>query len=204
MSDQTVTIPAAPATPPPAQPQAAPTQPAASPQQPAQFSLDKFEQEFSSAGKLSDASYQELASKGYDRSTVDRYVEGRRAHVELAAMQRQSAVFGAAGGQEKFSQAVEWAKASLNDGQKTAFNAAVQGNDIEAAKLAVQGLLSQYHAAHGIDPKLVGGSGSPTAVAPFSSRDEVMKAMQDPKYKTDSAFRETVYRRLESSQGRFQ
>lgn len=159
--------------------------------------VNKYSTEFETNGALSEASYAELEKAGINRSMVDAYIAGQTA---LAASY-QNAGYEAAGGQERYGQMVEWAKANLTPAEIKAFNAQVSAGDVETMKLAVAGLNSKFVAANGSAPSgLLQGGASPTAATgAFQSRSQVTEAMSDPRYATDPAYRQQVRARLANS-----
>ena len=90
----------------------------------------------------------------------------------------------------------EWATESLDEASVDAFNQIVEKGTIDQAKVAVQGLYSQYQTASGAGPKLVQGNTSGNAVSPFGSSKQVSMAMRDPRYNSDPAYRKEVQQRL--------
>ena len=156
---------------------------------------DALNAEYAENGKLSEKTYEGLASAGIPKREVDRYIAGRVTEVKAY----DDAVYGAAGGQEQFSAVVEWAKTGLSEAEKTAFNAAVTSGNVESAKLAVSGLLVKYQGAVGKAPHLLNGKGGAAGLVPFKSQSEVTKAMRDPRYRSDPAYRKVVAERLDIS-----
>ena len=47
-----------------------------------------------------------------------------------------------------------WASKNMSDGEKKAYNAAVNSKDMDTVKLAVDGLRAKYQAANGTEPNL--------------------------------------------------
>jgi hypothetical protein len=81
--------------------------------------------------------------------------------------------------------------------EKVAFNNAVNGNDVEAAKLAVAGLKSKYEAKMGQEPSLVThGNTEPSTGPVYRDSSELQADMRDPRYKTSEAFRRDVRAKL--------
>lgn len=159
--------------------------------------ISKFDAEFTANGALSDASYAELEKLGFGRDVVDAYIEGQQARSDRYV---QSG-YEAAGGQERFGQMVEWAKANLPKSEIAAFNAAVNSMNVDQMKLAVTGLAAKFTAANGVQPTgLMMGSANPIqATGSFQSRAQVVEAMSDPRYQTDPAYRRSVEQKLMNS-----
>lgn len=168
-----------------------PAQPAGDPLAGTGLNMAEFTQEFVADGKLSDASYEKLTKAGIPQEMVNAYIEGQKAQAEL---QRQSS-FKVTGGEENYNKMLEWAKASLSNGEKIAFNDAVAAS-AEARNLAITGLFQKYTAANGSDPQLLGGTVSAPAAAGYGSVAEMKSDMRDPRYRTDAAYRQQVERKV--------
>ena len=174
-----------------------PKQAEENPQVPSGVDVAKFSAEYEKTGALSEASYAELAKVGLDKGMVDAYIAGQVA----LANSYQNAGYEAAGGQERYGQMVEWAKANLSPAEIKAFNAQVGAGDVETMKLAVAGLSSKFVAANGSNPSslLQGGASASTPSGAFQSRAQVTEAMSDPRYSTDPAYRQMVRNKLANS-----
>jgi hypothetical protein len=72
---------------------------------------------------------------------------------------------------------------------------------MDAAKLALRGIVAAYKDAVGQEPSLVTGEAMPRAATaqPFRSRAEMVRAIQDPKYDKDPAYQKDVQARIEVS-----
>lgn len=157
--------------------------------------LSKYESEFAESGKLSDESYAALAKAGHSKAVVDNYIAGQQARATAAANE----VFEAVGGKDNYTQMVTWAATALAPADRDAYNAAMATGDVAKVKLAVAGLQQAYTAAHGTEPRLVGGTRGSAGVAPYDSVAQLKAAMSDPKYATDPAYRKSVEERLSRS-----
>lgn len=165
------------------------------PEKPPEVSDEKFQkysQEIVSQGKLSDASYEELAKQGIPRNIVDAYVAGQMAVAQQSAQE----VFNSVGGADSYKAMVEWAASNLSADEVAAYNAAVESADKKQIMFAVKGLQARFAAQS--EPRLVTGDGG-KVVRGFRSSAEVVEAMKDPKYKNDPAFRADVERRMAQS-----
>lgn len=149
--------------------------------------------EYASTGDLSEASRAALAAKGFDKATVDNYIEGQKAR----ATQFQADVLSATpGGAEKYAEMVAWAKANLTEAEVVAYNKAIDTNDANVAKLAVAGLGARFTAAVGSEPTLIGGKPDAAQGDVFGSIAEMKVAMSDKRYRDDPAYRRSVAEKL--------
>jgi hypothetical protein len=167
----------------------------------------KYTDELTSQGKLSDASYAELQKAGYPKTVVDAYIKGltadqdQSAAVEgaLIADKAITEITNSVGGQEVLSEMLAWATANLEPTDLEAYNKAVGSSDVSQVRLAVNGLYHAFSQAQA--PGLLKGyKGSNfSTVEPFLSNDEVVTAMQNPKYDRDPAYRAMVAERIRVS-----
>ncbi len=151
-----------------------------------------FSTEFAEKGELSADSYAKLEKAGIPRNMVDAYIAGQKALVD----NQRAEVFKVAGGEEAYADAVSWAKTNMTQAEKEAFNAVVNGGDLNSTKLAVQGLMARYRAAEGNEPNLMGGDTSTGGSEGYSSWAEVKADMAKPEYNNDPAFRSRVEQKL--------
>ena len=102
--------------------------------------VDELSAKFWSNGqKLDEADYQKLEEVGYDKRTVDAFIEGQKAVVELARLK----VFTEVGGEQRYTQMLDWAKDTLSDAEIKEYNKAVNSNDMDAVLFAVKNLKSR-------------------------------------------------------------
>lgn len=148
--------------------------------------------EYEQSGQLSEDSYEKLAKAGISKEYVDGYIRGQ----EALAVQYQSEVFDVAGGQQGYTEMIQWAAKNLSTEEINAFNTTVNSGNLEQAKLSVQGLMSRYTTSEGNEPRLVKGTATGDAVSVFRSTAELTAAMKDPRYKSDPAYRQDVIEKL--------
>lgn len=148
--------------------------------------------EYEESGQISEDSYEKLAEAGINREYVDGYIRGQ----EALSTQYQGEIFELAGGQQGYSEMLQWAAQNLSADEISAFNTSVNNGDLEQAKLSVQGLIARYTTSEGNEPSLVKGVASGESVSAFRSTAELVAAMKDPKYKNDPAYRQDVIEKL--------
>ena len=66
-------------------------------------------------------------------------------------------------------------------------------------KLAVQGMNAQYKEANGYEGRMLQGKPAQTSGDVFRSQAQLVKAMSDPQYDKDPAYRQAIYDKLERS-----
>ena len=105
-----------------------------------------------------------------------------------------------AGGDKAYANVVNWAKANLDSSQTDAFDEVVNTGSIQAIKLAVAGLKSEYDKANGVEGRMVTGKTAPPQSGDvFRSQAELVEAMSDRRYDNDPAYRQDVIEKLERS-----
>lgn len=163
--------------------------------------VSTFQTEFNTTGDVSEASRAKIAEGlkaqfgEQAREVVDSFIEGQKARTS----NYQAQVFTAAGGEEQYGQMVAWAKTSFNKAEIENFNAAVTKGDLNAARMAVDGLKARYETANGKQPALLGGGPAAAAQPGFASSYEMQTAIKDPRYAKDPAYRKSVEQRIGKS-----
>ena len=104
-----------------------------------------------------------------------------------------------AGGDEGYSQMTSWAADNLPQADVQAFDALVQTGEMGAIRLAVAGLRSLYQEQVGYEGRMLSGKSAVEEVDAFRSQAEVIRAMQDPRYENDPAYRNDVFQKLDRS-----
>ena len=104
-----------------------------------------------------------------------------------------------AGGAQGYADLVQWAGQNLPAEEVNDFNAVTATNNPVAIKFAVQSLMNRYRGEVGYEAPLVSGKAAPETAKAFRSHAELSRAIADPRYKTDPAFRADVEARLARS-----
>jgi hypothetical protein len=132
------------------------------------------------------------------RALVDQFIDNSKA----AATNYRNTAMQEAGGEDGYNAMTAWAKASMKPEEIAAYNKVVESGDINATLLAIRGLKQSYEKANGRVPNLSSGdnSAAPAAdLAPFESAKQMVDAINDPRYKTDPAYRAQVAKRINAS-----
>jgi len=160
------------------------------------LNFDTLAQEYAEKGQLGDESYKALEQSGIPKAYVDQFIAGQKAIGEQQTTNVKTMV----GGEEAYNEMASWASKNMSDGEKKAYNAAVNSADMDTVKLAVDGLRAKYQAANGTEPSLMQGKATPVAEQGFESWAEVTAAMADPRYSKDPAYQEAVKQKLANSE----
>ena len=101
-----------------------------------------------------------------------------------------------AGGEKAYLDMVTWASNNLDKGSIEAFDNIVNTGSVDAIKLAVQGLKSQYTDATGYEGTMVTGKAPTDTKDVYRSQAELVRAMSDKRYDQDPAYRQDVIEKL--------
>lgn len=149
--------------------------------------------EFNANGGLKPESYTALEKAGYTKAVVDSIIAGQVAVANSFA----NALLDAVGGQQGLEQIAQYALQHAPDAVE-AYNNAVERRDLVTAKAVLNGIKAQRTAAYGTQGTRMVTAGSPVkpataaVVAGFQSRQDMVKAMSDPKYGRDPAYTKKV------------
>ena len=104
-----------------------------------------------------------------------------------------------AGGDQAYNNLVQWAGENLDQNSIDAFDSIINSGSVDAIKLAVSGLKSQYETSNGYEGKMLSGKAPKTSKDVFRSQAELVAAMSDRRYDRDPAYRQDVIEKLERS-----
>ena len=99
---------------------------------------------------------------------------------------------GIVGGEQNYSNMIDWAQKSLNEQEVKMFDAVMERGDPLAAFFAVRSLAYAYNDAIGYDGNMVQGKAPRQSNDQFRSQQEVVRAMADPRYEEDPAYRRDI------------
>jgi len=157
--------------------------------------MSSLQAEYAEKGELDTKSYEALEKAGISKEYVDSYIAGQEAIAKTQAEEIKNTV----GGNETYQEMVDWASKNMTEGEKTAYNKAVNSGDMDTVKLAVNALKGQFERANGVEPKLVEGKAQPSQEQGFQSWAQVTEAMSDPRYAKDMAYQNDVKNKLANS-----
>jgi hypothetical protein len=106
------------------------------------------------------------------------------------------------GGAKAYNDLISWAGQNFSQAEISAFDAVVDSGNVSAIKLALAGLKARYTDANGYEGKMIQGKAAAPADT-FKSQAEVVRAMSDPKYDRDPAYRDEVMQKLARSDLKF-
>lgn len=157
--------------------------------------MASLQKEYSDKGELDAKSYEALEKVGITKQYVDNYIAGQ----EAIANQQANEIKQTVGGDDVYAEMVDWASKNMTEGEKQAYNKAVNSGDMDTVKLAVNALKGQFERANGVEPQLVTGRAQPSVEQGFASWAQVTEAMSDPRYAKDIAYQNEVKNKLANS-----
>ena len=107
------------------------------------------------------------------------------------------------GGESEYGKIVTWAKENMPDADSKAFDDLVSTGNVGAIRLAAQGLQAKYNDANGYEGRMLSGKSPKTSEDTFRSQAELVRAMSDPRYDDDPAYRQDVIAKLDRSDVEF-
>ena len=113
--------------------------------------------------------------------------------------QQINEVKNSAGGEQQYSDMVQWAAKNLDEKSITAYDHIINTGSIDAIKFAVNGLRSQYLNSVGYDGQMIQGKAPQNTRDVYRSQAELVAAMSDKRYDSDPAYRQDVIQKLERS-----
>ena len=160
--------------------------------------------EYQANGKLSDEAMQKLTSLD-QTELINSYFEyaatlSQQVVSQQLAAEQVTQIQESVGGAEAYGEMIDWAANTLSEQEINDYNSITNGNNVAAARFAVEALSNRWKAAEGYEaPLLTGKTGSP-GIKPFRSQAELARAIANPKYESDPAYRMDVENRLKRSQ----
>ena len=106
---------------------------------------------------------------------------------------------GIVGGEENYTNMIQWAQGALNETEVNMFDAVMAKGDPLSAFFAVRALAYAYNDSIGYEGKMVQGKAPKQSNDQFRSQAEVVAAMGDPRYENDPAYRRDIMQKLERS-----
>lgn len=145
--------------------------------------------EYNEYGALSSKTMADLAQAGYPAEVIEGFIESR----QNLESEFTNAVYSAAGGEQAYNKVIEWAQGNLSNKVLSSFNRAIDNNNLEAVTLMFEGMKAKMVAKQGTrNPTIMGGGVTTGGYKGFSSKQEVVEAMSDPRYGTDPSYTRAI------------
>ena len=154
-------------------------------------------------GSVSDEDKEALTSMD-SADLVEAYfkyaAQQRGAAARATANQREmKAIRDSVGGDEAYGEMIKWAGSNLSEAEVDQFNAVISTNNAAAIKYAVESLSNRWKGDEGYEAPLVTGRKAPSKSKAFRSQAELARAIADPRYQSDPAYRMDVEEKLARS-----
>tara|TARA_R100001082_G_scaffold110018_2_gene88659 strand:+ start:152 stop:1057 length:906 start_codon:yes stop_codon:yes gene_type:complete len=158
-------------------------------------------------GSLSEESKQKLIDSGLSEASVDSYLAGRASEsgydksgsIEDLTDKEAMDIYNSVGGQDEYNKILKWAVDNIPEKEAEAFDSIVNTGKSDAIQLLVSGLKARYEEANGYEGRMLTGKAAQANTDVFRSQAEVVRAMNDPRYESDPAYRLDVFEKLDRS-----
>ena len=145
--------------------------------------------EYNEYGALSSKTMADLAHAGYPSEVIEGFIESR----QNLESEFTNAVYNSAGGEQAYNKVIEWAQGNLSNKVLSSFNRAIDNNNLEAVTLMFEGMKAKMIAKQGTrNPTIMGGGVTTGGYKGFSSKQEVVEAMSDPRYGADPSYTRAI------------
>ena len=166
----------------------------------AESALSRASEAYAKDGKLDEASIEEL-SKMDSKELIQAYVQYYSKN--QAAQQQQAvdskSIYDSVGGEEAYTEMIGWAANNLSPEEIASYNEVTSSGNTAAVKFAVEALSNRYKASEGSEAPLVTGRKAAPSKDRFRSHAELSRAIADPRYQSDPAYRMDVEAKLSRS-----
>ena len=156
--------------------------------------FEKCAEEYEANGSLSEETYKKLAEAGYTKAVVDAYIAG----VEAKATKITNTILEKVGGEAEYNKLAKFIQAKGN-AAVDAYNALVDSGNLSALVMFLNGVKAEMTLTKGTANRTVLGGQGNNAVKGFETEADMVKAMTDPRYKTDPDYAKKVAMKLEKS-----
>ncbi len=162
--------------------------------------IERIQAEYDSEAGISEKSYQELDEIGYTKGFIDSYIRGQEALVE----QYVAGIVEYAGGREQFDALYQHLE-NTNPEASKALETALENLDVATVKAIINLAGESRSKTFGRKPtrsvtqRAVPAKPQAPKKVGFESRAEMVKAMSDVRYRTDSKYRAEVEQKVWNS-----
>lgn len=158
---------------------------------------------FDTEGGLTPEDMETLTSMD-SKSLIETYfkyhaVQTAKTTQEVATAQQLKSIRDSVGGDDAYGQMIQWAGQNLSPEEVDSFNSVANSNNAAALSFAVEALSNRWKSVEGYEAPLVTGKKAPSKSKSFRSQAELARAISDPRYSTDPAYRMDVEEKLARS-----
>jgi hypothetical protein len=162
--------------------------------------------ELAEGGEISEESMAKLTAMD-SKDLVDAYLRYQSTLEDAPVQQGRElndqeveSIYNSVGGQQQYQQMTQWASENLDEATVQAFDNVIETGNVAAINLALRGLQSQYKDNVGYENDMIQGKPAQSSGG-YRSQAEVIRAMNDPRYDRDPAYRQEVMDKLANSTG---
>ena len=161
---------------------------------------DRFEK---NGGSVTEEDFESLSQMS-SKDLLDTYFKYHATQVaqakQTAATNDQlSQIRESVGGDDAYASMIEWSGSALSEAEADQFNSVINSNNAAAIGYAVEALNNRYRTNEGYEAPLVTGKKASNSKKAFRSQAELARAIADPRYSSDPAFRMDVEEKLARS-----
>jgi len=164
--------------------------------------LKASEEYYSNDNKLSPETVQRLKEMPSEK-LVEAYLELQKNAPPVASRPLSDAeaqeIVKSVGGDKAYGETLAWAAENLSPEEVAAYDNVVNSGNKDAVFFAVQALNQRYRDAVGFEGKPVSGKAVKNTVKGFRSQAELARAISDPRYRNDPAYRIDIEEKLAAS-----
>ena len=169
----------------------------------AQLITNASEEWSKAGGKLTDATKSKLAEMS-SADLLNAYMEVQASAAPIQQIPEITtsdiaSIKESVGGNTQYTQVINWAKSNLPEDVIRGYDQTIESGSLAAIKLAAAGLKAQYEAANGSEGKTYTGKPASNKGDTFRSQAELLRAMNDPRYDQDEAYRMDIMEKLDRS-----
>ena len=169
----------------------------------AQLITNASEEWSKAGGKLTDATKSKLAEMS-SADLLNAYMEVQASAAPIQQIPEITtsdiaSIKESVGGDTQYTQVINWAKSNLPESVIQGYDQTIESGSLDAIKLAAAGLKAQYEAANGSEGRTYTGKPAPQKGDVFRSQAELVRAMNDPRYDQDEAYRQDIIEKLDRS-----
>ena len=160
--------------------------------------LDEAYRSINESGKLSE----ELSKQISDMNGMDVFNAMQQSEPPVQGKDISQAeidsVYKSVGGEEQYGNMINWAQENLSESEVAAFDQVIESGNMAQINLIIKGLNAQYTDAVGQEGTMLQGKPA-AAQSTYRSQQELIQAMNDPRYDSDPAYRQDVLDKLDRS-----
>lgn len=165
------------------------------------FLQEASDEYFSNSNQLKPETVQKLKEMPSEQ-LIDAYLElQKNASIQSQQLSDSdaTAILDSVGGESAYNETLAWAADNLKPEEVAAFDNVINSGNKDAIFFAVQALNQRYKDSVGFEGKRMSGKSVKNTVKGFRSQAELARAISDPKYRNDPAYRLDVEQRLAAS-----